>query len=162
MFISNKTGSVLLSLIWQTGTGFRPRLPRLFKHLQCVKDLKCTWEFCPHVQTAIHETESKQLSLVASQNPIFLLQPTDDIWPKKLFVLAPFYCAKNEKCLFKTRENYYTRLSYFSERFVWVEIYSEDPERYFFQNGELKSVLYMILRNFVQDPRWCSKTHPRF
>lgn len=37
------------------------------------KDLKCTWEFRPHVQTGIHKTENKQLSLIASQKSKFLI-----------------------------------------------------------------------------------------
>lgn len=76
----------------------------------------------------------------------------------KKIVLVPFCCAENEKYLLETMENYYTRLSFFSELFAWVEISSEDPDSYFFPNGELKSVLHMILWNSVQD----SKTHPRF
>lgn len=47
-------------------------------------------------------------------------------------------------------ENYYTRLSYFSDFFAWVKISSEDPESYFSQNGELKSVLHMILWIFYK------------
>lgn len=71
----------------------------------------------------------------------------------KKILLAPFCCTENEKYLLETVENYYTRLSFFSELFAWVEISSEDPDSYFFPNGELKSVLHMILWNSVQDPR---------